>query len=261
MTNVHSVLTFDGVNDYVRIALNEPETEVTHEFWFKTDSPNCGLFSVVLGSVGAGAYDRAIYLSSSNIGARLWSNEIISSSNLNLADNQWHHVAHVFGSSIGGQKLYIDGKVVASGSKPSSDFKTQDAIIIGYSSDSPSPYWRGQISEVRIWEKVRTQADIQADMFYRFKGNESGLVGYWPLDEGSGETISDRTHNSNNGTLHGATWETAEVPIQEKPTVATFSAQQSLATGMADYGYWYRWAQNLPKQTDEKPFRRGRIWS
>jgi len=256
-----SALTFDGVNDYVRIALNEPETEVTHEFWFKTDSPTCGLFSVVLGSVGATAYDRTIYLSSGNIAARLWSNEVISSSGLNLADNQWHHVAHVFGASIGGQKLYVDGQVVANGSKPSSDFHTQNAIIIGYSDDSPSQYFKGKIAEVRIWNKTRTPEELQANMSHFLKGNEEGLLGYWPLNEGSGDTANDKTSNNNNAAISGATWETAEIPIQERAGTVSFSRQQSQGTGLKDYSYWYHWEKNLPQQTDKKPFRRGRIWA
>nr|NCS17784.1 hypothetical protein [Microcystis aeruginosa G13-12] len=62
-------LYFDGVNDYIQINLNEPETEVTHELWFKTTSLNGGLFSVIAGS---GGHDRSIHLSNGNIVVRIW---------------------------------------------------------------------------------------------------------------------------------------------------------------------------------------------
>ncbi|MCC7555851.1 MAG: discoidin domain-containing protein, partial [Methanoculleus marisnigri] len=34
----------------------------------------------------------------------------------------------------------------------------------------------------------------------------AALIGYWPLDEGSGDGVFDRTGNGHNGTIEGATW-------------------------------------------------------
>jgi len=199
-------LTFDGKDDYISIALNEPETEVTHEFWFKTDSPNCGFFSVVIGNQW-GYNDRHLYLSGGNIKTRIWSNEVISSSNLKLADNKWHHLAHVFGSSVGGQKIYIDGELVASGSKHTSDANKQDTIWIGYSGDAKKKYCQGQITDVRIWKIARSPEEIKQLMNQRLRGDEEGLLGYWPLNEGSGAIATDKTSNGNQGTIYGAgTW-------------------------------------------------------
>ncbi len=199
-------LTFDGKDDYISIALNEPETEVTHEFWFKTDSPNCGFFSVVIGN-NWGYHDRHLYLSGGNIKTRIWSNEVISSSNLKLADNKWHHLAHVFGSSVGGQKIYIDGELVASGSKHTSDANKQDTIWIGYSVDAQKKYCQGQITDVRIWKIARSPEEIKQSMNHRLRGDEEGLLGYWPLNEGSGAIATDKTSNGNQGTIYGAgTW-------------------------------------------------------
>jgi hypothetical protein len=175
-----SVLQFEN-NIAIAVPLNEPETEVTHELWFKTDSPNGGLFSVTNGIEPGNGDDRHLYLSNGNIKARIWNNEIIGSSNLNLADNKWHHVAHVFGASISGQKIYIDGQLVASGSKASSDFNWQNTIFIGYSYDAKPQYFQGQIAEVRIWNKALSTEQIlenaspnPSDRFWRylpFRGN------------------------------------------------------------------------------------------
>ncbi|NCR10641.1 MAG: hypothetical protein GPI95_21175 [Microcystis aeruginosa LG13-11] len=198
-----AALSFDGVNDYVQINLNEPETEVTHELWFKTTNPNVGLFSIMSAD---GGYDRAIYLYQGNLYTRLWSNEVIGSTGLNLADGNWHHVAHTFGASVSGQKLYIDGQLVASGTKSQSDFTWQDKVLIGYSIDAPADFFQGQIDEVRIWNKTRTQAEIQADINHQLTGTESGLIGYWQFSEGTGNTVTDVSGHNNNGTIYGATW-------------------------------------------------------
>ncbi|MBP0011132.1 LamG-like jellyroll fold domain-containing protein [Roseofilum sp. Belize Diploria] len=211
LTAKSSAITFDGTDDYITIALNEPETEVTHEFWFKTDAPNCGLFSVVK-SPDWGGHDRHLYLSSGNIKTRIWNHEIISSSGLNLADNTWHHVAHVFGASIGGQKVYIDGQLVASGTKHTSDFDWQDTIAIAYSDDAQQKHFQGQIAEVRIWKIARSPNEIQQTMHQSLTGEEEGLIGYWPLNDGSGT-------NNHPGTLHGGTWTEEELlPTQTEPT-------------------------------------------
>jgi hypothetical protein len=42
-----------------------------------------------------------------------------------------------------------------------------------------------------------------------FAAIADGLVGYWPLNEGSGTSTEDASPNSNNGTISGATWTTA----------------------------------------------------
>ena len=192
-------LFFDGVNDYIQINLNEPETEVTHELWFNTTSLNGGLFSVVAGNLGSGGHDRNIYLSNGNIVVRVWNNEAISSSGLNLADGKWHHVAHVFGASVGGQQIYIDGQLVASGSRTISDFNWQDKTVVGYSADSG--YFKGEIDEVRVWNVAKTQAQIQTYYNRNLTGKEQGLAGYWKFDETSGNTVYDLSGNNNNATL------------------------------------------------------------
>ncbi|MFB2804482.1 LamG-like jellyroll fold domain-containing protein [Microcystis sp. BLCC-F209] len=192
-------LFFDGVNDYIQINLNEPETEVTHELWFKTTSLNGGLFSVVAGNLGSGGHDRHIYLSNGNIVVRIWNNEVIASSGLNLADGKWHHVAHVFGASVGGQQIYVDGQLVASGSRTISDFGGQDKIVVGYSADSG--YFKGEIDEVRVWNVAKTQAQIQTYYNRNLTGKEQGLLGYWNFEEATGNTVNDLTANKNNGTL------------------------------------------------------------
>ncbi|WP_172456669.1 LamG-like jellyroll fold domain-containing protein, partial [Microcystis aeruginosa] len=201
-------LYFDGVNDSIQMNLNEPETEVTHELWFKTTSLNGGLFSVIAGS---GGHDRSIHLSNGNIVVRIWNNEVIASSGLNLADGKWHHVAHVFGASVGGQQIYVDGQLVASGSRTVSDFNWQDKISIGYSADSG--YFKGEIDEVRVWNVAKTQSQIQASLSQKLTGNEQGLIGYWNFEENTGNTVNDLTANKNNGTLTNGVQRTIDSSI------------------------------------------------
>ena len=200
-SNLGNNLKFDGVDDYLSITLDEPETEITHEFRFKTTDPNAGLFAVVDGDLGAGGHDRHIYLTGGNIKARLYNTENIQSTGLNLADGNWHHVAHVFGASVGGQKLYIDGQLVASGNKTVSDFNWQKRINIGFSNDAVNKFLNGNIDEVRIWKKTRTQDEIRAYMNQELNGKEAGLIGYWKFNEPLGTVAVDSSSGQLNGQL------------------------------------------------------------
>jgi hypothetical protein len=92
-------------------------------------------------------------------------------------------------------------------------------------------FFAGQLTEVRLWNTARTQAEIQANLSRRLSGNEPGLVGYWAGDEGVGGTIHDKTSQGNHGTIHGATWATT--------TDLTFGATQATPT-----------TDNLSKTTD-----------
>ncbi|MCA9687528.1 MAG: hypothetical protein KC457_35530, partial [Myxococcales bacterium] len=89
-------------------------------------------------------------------------------------------------------RIYVDGALV----------HTQPT----YAPPAPTPVrWIGRvdnlfvgsIADVRLWTRVRSQEEIQADMNRRLHGNEAGLAGYWPLDGGT----EDRSRHGNHGTL------------------------------------------------------------
>ncbi|MFM6408660.1 MAG: LamG-like jellyroll fold domain-containing protein, partial [Microcystis sp.] len=103
------------------------------------------------------------------------------------------------GASVGGQQIYVDGQLVASGSRTISDFGGQDKIVVGYSADSG--YFKGEIDEVRVWNVAKTQAQIQTYYNRNLTGKEQGLAGYWKFDETSGNTVYDLSGNNNNATL------------------------------------------------------------
>ena len=95
-------------------------------------------------------------------------------------------------------------------------------------------FFAGQLTEVRLWNTARTQAEIQANLSRRLSGNEPGLVGYWAGDEKVGGTIHDKTSQGNHGTIHGATWATTSdfslSDAQAMPTPDASSQQPAPAT-------------------------------
>jgi hypothetical protein len=71
----------------------------------------------------------------------------------------------------------------------------------------------GLLDEVRVWNVARTQAQIRADMNRTLAGNEPGLVGYWRLDEGSGQAILDASPHHNDGRLGNSAGTDTQDPV------------------------------------------------
>ena len=131
---------FDGQNDYVDVTLDVSETNYGLALWFKTECAGCGIFSVDAGVLGSD-HDRDVYLNGGNVCARLYNDEVICTSGTGYADGRWHHVVHTFGGTEGGQKLYLDGALAASGAKAASDLGWLDGINIGFSKDGSLDYF------------------------------------------------------------------------------------------------------------------------
>lgn len=185
-----SAITFNGSTGYASAAIDIPETEYAVSVWFKTTSPNGGLFGVVDGTQGSNGHDRHIYLSNGNIVVRVWDTEIISTTGLNLADNKWHNVVHTVGSSIGGQKIYVDGVLRASGYKTYSDFTWQTAVDIGFSNDASPNYFSGTIDDVRIYGTALTA------------GSAAYLASLQPTNIGlTNNSVAENTAGATVGTL------------------------------------------------------------
>ncbi|MBD2196852.1 hypothetical protein H6G08_13345 [Calothrix anomala FACHB-343] len=71
---------------------------------------------------------------------------------------------------------------------------------IGARGTGTERFFNGDIDEVRIWNKARTQQEIQANLNQTLAGNEANLFGYWNFDNVAGSTITDLA-KGNNGTL------------------------------------------------------------
>ncbi len=138
-----------------------------------------------------------------NIGNGSW-HEINSPAN-SIQLNQWQHVAVTYdGTSM---KIYIDGNLVAQNNISFTIGNANNSnLFVGESPAFPGRVFNGKIDEVRIWNVARTQSEIQSTMTVvlspeYYSSPDSGLVGYWRLDEGAGQSAEDLSFYSNNATL------------------------------------------------------------
>lgn len=105
--------------------------------------------------------------------------------------DQWYHVAIVYnGNEL---VIYRDGARIAGKQVPA---PKGGMIINGLQMvSSSSQYFRANcaMSQVRLWNYARSEAEIQNNMFFEVNPKNPNLIGLWPLDEGEGKTFRDAT--------------------------------------------------------------------
>ena len=140
-----------------------------------------------------------------------------------LSGSGWHHVAATYDKSAGEVKIYIDGLYKGKNSIGSPLGQSPVDVHIGIDEDKTSYAINGKIDETRLWKKKLTKTEIRDNMCETLTGNETDLVSYWEYDNGSGNTLTDKTNNNNDGTLIGNStntpaWQTSEVPLGDYST-------------------------------------------
>lgn len=126
----------------------------------------------------------------------------IIQSTINPVTGTWYHIAGVYDGSF--VTLYVNGiaqgKNILTGNI--NNFQGNFKLNIGKWANSTNNYRRfnGDIDEVTIWKKALTQTEIKNMMCRNLKGNETGLVGYWAMNETSGSNVNDPTSNGRTGT-------------------------------------------------------------
>lgn len=129
-----------------------------------------------------------------------------------LTIGEWIAVAAVY--DAGGVTLYENGTPDGSGNISISDLSHVENVAMSIGSvNGDNSFWNGSLDDIHIWNTALTQSEIQQYMSCPPTGNETGLVGYWDFEEGSGTTALDQTSNGNDGTINGATYST-DVPAQ-----------------------------------------------
>lgn len=227
-------LEFDG-GDYVRIPYHADlnmngHNAITVEAWFRSD--DVAKNQRILSRTEGGAYQLTI--SHPTSGGDSFAKKGVFlihaggayrflETTAELEDGKWYHMAGTFDGS--NTRLYLNGvlqeTVPASGTIQGSG--TSVPLFIGTEAAGSNPgseYFLGGIDEVRIWDICRSAGDIQGAMYSQVDPSITGLVGYWRLDDNSGQWAIDYTGHGHDGVLgsgttvdaHDPTWILAPEP-------------------------------------------------
>ena len=184
-------LSLDGDFDYAT-APESPSLSVTEtltlEVWIKHDG-NSDTDAVILDKrSNLTGYQLAFDGSGEEPAVQYTSTRTTLTSNSGIPADQWTHVAVTFDAS-GSASIYINGKLDAQTS--AGDLGDgASALYFGTTEAANERFFSGRIDEVRIWDDVRTQSEIQSNYQQELVGNEANLVGYWRFNEVPGSPVS-----------------------------------------------------------------------
>ncbi|MCK6590589.1 MAG: LamG domain-containing protein, partial [Polyangiaceae bacterium] len=223
--------TFDGVDDFIsmgdKTALDEAiTTKLTVEAWIYPTHAQQGVIVMNEGRYMVKRMaDGSIRWGLANTSPG-WSEQ---NSGLIAPLNAWSHVALVYDDAAQKAILYVNGKpspaVSAWGAIGDYAPTLNDFRIGGRQACSPAPctgglFFGGHIDEVRVWNIARTGSQIQDAMFRQISGAESGLKGYWTLNEDWGSYFAyDSTVNKSTGAKTNAATAPVRSPLVDVDTM------------------------------------------
>ncbi|PKN78689.1 MAG: hypothetical protein CVU48_07610 [Candidatus Cloacimonetes bacterium HGW-Cloacimonetes-1] len=153
-----------------------------------------------------------------------------TTSGAGLTVGNWYHVA-ITSVKGGLTKIYVNGvQKLSYTNENQGNWNSVFTIGVLRSSRAVSliPF-HGLIDEVRVWNVVRTQSEIQASMYNEIPTPvPAALKGYWRFNETTGTNAPDLASVAHNGTLmNGASWNSPSGGAPLNPVIyatGTFNA-------------------------------------
>jgi hypothetical protein len=231
-------LVFDGQDDYIQLSEASSSGLADNDFtvgaWIKG-----GDFSSNNQAILGTDKTKGLCLGIRKGKPYIAFNESETEGKTKLSEDTWYHLTWSYTKSTGEQAILVNGVLdnVTEGNAAVQGTGTMQIGRAGFSN-----YFIGQIDEVRIWNRARSQDEIKTEMYHRLVGNEPGLVGYWRFDEGSGNTVYDLTDNAYEGTIKGdAKWVASDAPVGDHPGVRRTSFKfngRTVESGIAALLYY-----------------------
>jgi hypothetical protein len=119
----------------------------------------------------------------------------------NLTLNTWTHIAATLGA--GSMNLYVNGTLVATQTSPGNP-NSNTGVPFSIGSGATSTFQttccglKGNLKQVRVWDVARTVSEINATKDVNLVGNELNLLACYPMNESSGQTLTDISSNNFN---------------------------------------------------------------
>lgn len=191
-TCANNTLNFDGNNDYLQTVQYAipANTNFTMEASFTSTATTTGcsgnfkrLLALELSNsfhrleIGECAGQLTLFYFLSNGGSRL----VNIPNATNLRNGNWHHVA----ASKSGDtlRLYYDGALVLTELGLQNINDVPRALYVGRWG-LQGENWQGNVDEVRIWQYAVPANDIENRRLCALTGNETGLILYFPFNQG-----------------------------------------------------------------------------
>ncbi len=189
LKSAKTALNFDGTNDYLEKSnpVNLPVGSAARsmEVWVKT-SGNVNYFRTIA-NYGITATSRrfGILIAADNGRPYFVGEGNDMQGTVSVTDGNWHHIAVTYtGGTNGTVSMYIDGVLNITSTKTLNTASGPLRIGRRVDGGGNTEYFNGTIDEVRIWNYVLTQSEIQARKDKELTSLENGLVSYFNFNKG-----------------------------------------------------------------------------
>ncbi|MDB5230280.1 MAG: C-terminal target protein, partial [Chitinophagaceae bacterium] len=213
-------LDFDGVNDYVRIA--NPYTSFDKELtveWSVLIDPSSAVGSGISQSLenieGANSLVWMMHFNGDPASPAI---QFFVSDNGTWKNADapvpagWHRFVGT--ASASGIRIYMDGNLIATSPGIVNNILNVSNAVIHFGKDSryPDRWMKGQMDEIRIWNRALCQSELQNSNSCEYQGPQNGLVEYYKFNQGvvgvnnAGITLlPDLSSNGRDGLLNNFT--------------------------------------------------------
>lgn len=209
---------FNGVSDFINgdgpIDIDDKNFTMSGWIWDNADTPNLWAGPLLIGST----FQEGRHLTSGRFITMNTSSVLISLS-INAPVHQWNHLVVTHNINTKNLTAYLNGKQVSTQTYVGDLAPTNKKFAIGSRLQlGTSTLFRGSISEVKVWDRALSSAEVLT-LYNSSKPKlsisstyQSGLVGYWTLDNESYNIATNRTTDKtpyeNYGITHGANFTT-----------------------------------------------------
>ncbi|KGE88648.1 MAG: LamG-like jellyroll fold domain-containing protein [Phaeodactylibacter xiamenensis] len=202
-------LSFDGEEDYLCVSYQDtlPQSDFTVMAWVKIGNQYDRSGIIDLGSdlnhnwwietTAAGQNKGVIVGLGNGTGRAELAYEYPTGPDI------WHQITFTYGSGRG--VLYVDGQFAGT---LNGAMAHQPALFNIGSDRTQSRRFKGQLDDIRIFNRVLKQSEIIAYQKITLSSNTEGLIAYWKFDEGMGGKTFDVTANDFDTPVGGATFTT-----------------------------------------------------
>ena len=229
-----ATIDFDGVDDYLKgDTLLQGLGELTFMAWVKLESTGPSVQTIVGEDVSCRLYVNSDNRLAFGIRTADGTTQVLNGARINYSE--WHHVTGTFSSATGTLTIYVDGEVAATSVQPTLIGQTIEADLslwngnfeVGRLSRATADiqYFIGNIDEVRVFNRVLTDDQVQQMVYQEIENNSgnvrgtvipkdiidnstqstvpwSSLIAYYPMTDIKNNTTTDITGNNKTLSLY-----------------------------------------------------------
>ena len=243
-TTDHSVaVVLDGADDYLAtdVVRNLTAKNFTVEMWINADAQDATLFSH--GNVNS---NIALGITSDNHLTITLNGKTTKSTKAFRYDyGSWAHVAMVY-TKEGNVSLYYNYDEILSAQYVGT-YSGVGNIVVGCDINAENRF-AGKLHNLRVWDVVRSNAELQLNSLAKLSGNEVGLMLYAPMNEAKGTVATDYARSSHLA-LYGCEWSVPEgysTMFDGQTGYLALNTSAAVITSDMDFTieFWFKAAEN-----------------